>query len=199
MVGGEADKHLIWTEKSRKILGEYGIFTVYGAERTAIENLSGRFVLVESPDWVTVVPVLATAEESFLMVRQFRHGSASITVEFPAGVVHPGEPPEQAARRELLEETGYDPGSLLHIGTVNPNPAFMTNSVHTYVALDLVKVQHPTLDEHELLDVETVSAQQVYKEMGRGIFGHGIMVIALSWYLRWKKEKEKEEEKNDGG
>ncbi len=40
------------------------------------------------------------------MVRQFRHGSGGITIEFPAGTIDPGENPEIAAKRELLEETG---------------------------------------------------------------------------------------------
>ncbi len=61
------------------------------------------------------------------MVKQYRHGSDSITLEFPAGMVDPGEDAKETAKRELLEETGYTSQSIVLVGKVNPNPAFMTN------------------------------------------------------------------------
>ena len=177
--------HLMWRDGKRRKAGAYGIFNLWGIERTSAHGRTGEFMLVESPDWVTILPVESRPSDNFLMVRQFRHGSAQVTLEFPAGVVHKGELSEKAAARELLEETGCRAVTLLLLGSVNPNPAFMTNQVHTYLALDVQEVQEPQLDELELLELERVPAPTVFENMGAAPFSNGIMVIALSWYRKW--------------
>lgn len=121
--------HLRWKELSRSKSAEYGLFDIYTTRRTSNQSHDFQFLLVDAPDWVTIVPYLPELD-SFYMVRQFRHGSASVTLEFPAGVVNRDETPADAARRELLEETGCAGGELVSAGSVNPNPAFMTNPVH---------------------------------------------------------------------
>ena len=119
------------------------------------------------------------------MVRQFRHGSGEITVEFPSGMIDSGEAPEAAARRELLEETGCTAGQLIHIGSVNPNPAFMNNKLHTFVALGLEKVSDLDLDDMEILEVEEMALAQVLDDAGGGEYDNGILLVALQWLARW--------------
>lgn len=62
------------------------------------------YYVQEPPDWAQIVAF--GREDQILVARQYRHGAALICAEFPCGAVEPGETPEQAARRELLEETG---------------------------------------------------------------------------------------------
>ncbi len=180
--------HLSWKTLGRKWLNDFKIFNVYQVHREASDGQSGTFYEVDAPDWVTVIPYLVDEErgDCFLMVRQYRHGSDQITLEFPAGMVEQGEAAEKSAYRELLEETGYRAGSLIHIGSVSPNPAFMKNTVSTYLAEDLELVQEQQLDEHEIIDIVPVPVQEVVRSMGTGEYNNGIMMISLAFYLRHK-------------
>lgn len=127
------------------------IFDVVKGEKT---ETGLEPVLVKAPDWATVV-----VEENgrFLTVEQFRYGAGRDVVEFPCGMVEQGEDPEAAARRELEEETGIrlpEGFRLLKLGETNPNPAFMTNTMHYfYVNLNGVPYAQAgqKLDEHERL------------------------------------------------
>jgi ADP-ribose pyrophosphatase len=179
--------HLRWQELSRTKSAEYGLFDIYTTRRTSNQSHDSQFLLVDAPDWVTIVPYLPELD-SFYMVRQFRHGSSSVTLEFPAGVVNRDETPADAARRELLEETGCAGGELVSAGRVNPNPAFMTNAVHTFVATEFECGDSQKLDANEILDVETVPVDRVVSDLGGEPFTNGIMVISLIWFLRFREK-----------
>ena len=120
------------------------------------------------------------------MVRQFRHGSRAVTVEFPAGVIEPGEEPQAAAARELAEESGYTARRLTLLGASNPNPSFMRNTSYTFLAEGLHGPGAQSLDPLELVEVERVAVERVLSEMGTGEFDNGMMLAALGYYLRWK-------------
>jgi ADP-ribose pyrophosphatase len=184
--------HLMWNDTGNSRLAQLGIFDIHLVRRKAADGRKGRFVVVDSPDWVTIVPFVGRNPDVVYTVRQFRHGSGKVTVEFPAGVVHRGERPLLAARRELLEETGCKAGELIHIGSVNPNPAFMNNQIHTYVALELEKVQDLELDEMEILDLEQMTLKSVVEKAGGDEFDNGILLIALQWLARWSEKSVEE-------
>ena len=131
--------------------------------RVSPAGQEGEFCLIQTPDWVNVVPVLrgASGDERFLMVRQFRQGAGIVTTEFPAGLVEPGEDPRDTALRELREETGQAAGRLTLIGKVAPNPAFMTNWCYTYLAEDLSPSEGAHADELELLETREVGAREL--------------------------------------
>src|SRR5690606_11844728 len=68
-------------------------------------HLVPEYYVLEYPDWVNMVAL--TTENRFILVRQYRHGVREDVLEIPGGVIDPGEIPEEAARREMLEETGF--------------------------------------------------------------------------------------------
>ena len=194
----DRDDHLSWKEIDSQLVKHCGIFDLYESRRRAPNGREGAFYLLEAPDWVNVVPVLRDdrGRSCFLMVRQYRQGICRTTVEFPAGLIEVGESPEAAAERELFEETGYRPKTLEPIGTIYPNPAFMTNRCYTFLAGGLQREASAEgspagivagkggMDELELLDALLVPIDTVAAEIGRGPFCNSMTALALYWYQR---------------
>ncbi len=186
------DQQLVWNESSRETLLESSIFSVRSIHRHSSDGREADFICLDAPDWVTVVPLLSGKEgPQFIMVEQFRHGSGKVTFEFPAGTIDPGEAPQRAAERELLEETGYTAGLLIPLGDVSPNPAFMNNRVHVFLAKDLVWHKEQELDENEQIHTHLEPVDKVRQQMGTGAYDNGIMVIALQFFSRYYRQDTK--------
>lgn len=112
-------------------------------------------ILINAPDWVSI---MVEKDGKLLVEKQFRYGANGFVEEFPCGMVEKDEDPLDAAKRELLEETGIDINKkdIIKLGQTNPNPAFMTNKMHYYyVNLDYCSwEQHSQkLDEHEKIEL----------------------------------------------
>ena len=110
------------------------------------------YYILEYPTWVSVLAF--TKEGKAVFVKQYRHGLGVESIELPGGVVDAGETPEQGAKREVKEETGYEFESYEYLGKISPNPATSTNYMHMYLAGGGKKVAEQSLDETE--DVEVV-------------------------------------------
>ena len=183
------DAHLYWTERERSSVLDGKIFTI---ERVVHESTDGRrqpFTLVNSPDWANVIAVVKDeqARDCFLMARQYRHGGACLALEFPGGMVDKGETAAQAAARELAEEAGYAAKEFTFLGATTPNPAFMTNTVSTFLAVDPYRLHAAAdrqLDENEIIDVELVPVDKILNNPPQEFVGHGIMLVAMYWYHR---------------
>jgi ADP-ribose pyrophosphatase len=179
------DDYLMWSERSRQKVASCSLFEMFSSERSSAQGKTGRFCILTANDWVNVVPVVRRpGGDSFLMVRQYRHGAAIITTEFPAGLIEPGEDPAHAAARELVEETGYRAGKLTSLGRISPNPAFMTNWCSTFLAEDLTRVGEQDLDELEELDVLQVPAADLTRRIGIGELVNSLSLVALFLYQR---------------
>lgn len=177
-----------WTEESRLVLADYGLFVASRRTRRGPHGKSGGFVVLEARDWAVVVPVLERdGKRSVVAVRQYRHGAGAAMVEFPGGVVEPGEDPAKAAAREMTEETGYEAGSIVSLGSCSPNPAFMTNTFHVFAALDLRLVSGQSLDEHEIVDVIEVPEAELFASVGDPPWSHALMTTAAWYYRRWRE------------
>ena len=137
-----------------------------------------KATVLEAPDWVNVV-ALTTAGE-LVVVRQYRFGTGEITLEIPAGIVEPVEDSREAAARELLEETGFSTESWEYLGWVEPNPAFINNRCHHWLARDVEQVTQPAQEKGEHLKVEVLSLEQIRKEVQAGSFRHSLSFSALS-------------------
>jgi 8-oxo-dGTP pyrophosphatase MutT (NUDIX family) len=176
--------HLIWEEGESRELFRSNVFSVRETESRSPRGESRLFTVMDAPDWVIVVPLLETEQgRRFVMVRQWRHGSRELSLEFPGGVMEKGESAEEGARREFEEETAYRASKLYRLGDMSPNPALMSNRVHFYLAEDLTPLRSQNLDEDEFVDVERVPFEDVTGGMGKPPFVHALTAAALALYL----------------
>ena len=141
-----------------------------------------EFWIVDAPDWCNIVPL--TAQHEVVMVRQQRHGIGVETLELPGGMIDPHDPsPLEAARRELLEETGYRAADILPTGVIAPNPAMQTNRCWSFLARQVVKVDEPHLDGGEDIDVVLVPYGEIPERVARGEIAHALVVVAFAYAL----------------
>lgn len=159
---------------------DHPVLRVERVERSRQDGQAHQFIVLHSPAWVNIVPV--TPEGRVVLIRQWRQGSQAPSLEIPGGLVDPGESPEAAAARELLEETGYASPGLVHLGKVNPNPALFDNTCHTYLAPQAVRVAEPRLDDTENIEVLTVPGQEVPGLVRRGEIDHSLVLAALCFH-----------------
>jgi len=92
--------------------------------------------VIQGLDFVVIVAL--TLQDQILLVRQFRVAAGAVTLELPAGHIDPGETPEQAARRELLDQTGYEAGNLELLASLSPSVARFTNRMWCFLAAGAV-------------------------------------------------------------
>lgn len=163
------------------MLGDFKVFSVRG-ERTRSPR-SGRphdFYVLECPDWANVVALTDSSE--VVLVRQFRAGTRSVTLEIPGGSVKKGESAAAAVRRELREETGYAARSWRRIGVVHPNPAIQGNRCSTYLARGCRKVGDLMPDEGEDLAVELVPLPRIRDLIRKGRITHSLVIAAFHFF-----------------
>ncbi len=177
------DKDLIWTETKRTVLYKTPVFTVTERHSEGPCGITGNYIVNDCMDWGIVIPVI---DDSFLMVKQWRHGEKSLSIEFPGGIMENGEDPEKAALRELREETGASSDDVELLGIMNPNPALFSNHVYVYCARNLKFSGKTELDHDEFLNSFKMKQAEVIKGMGTKDFPHALMSSALClWMARY--------------
>ncbi len=141
-----------WTLLSSREVSDHRIFRirddVYRFEPSGRER---DFVVIQSPDWVNVIPL--TDDGQVVLIRQYRHGIRSVSLEIPGGIIDHGEPPDSAAIRELREETGYTAERVRLLGRVRPNPAIQDNYQYCYLAEGCRKAGDPHWDPFEHIEI----------------------------------------------
>lgn len=118
-----------------------------------------EYYVLEYPTWVNIIAI--TTDGRFVMVEQYRHGLGDVFTELVAGVAEKGEEPLQAARRELLEETGFGGGEWQLYTVLSANPGSMNNLTYTFLATGVEKISAQHLDETEDIAVRLLTADEV--------------------------------------
>ncbi len=182
-----ADQHplLPWIPGTRRVLATTRIFTLEEQAWDCPNDAarSGRFAVINSPDWVNVFAL--TPDDQLVLVEQFRFGTGTLSIEIPGGIVDHAEDPAATAVRELLEETGYAGSEPVPLGAISANAAILNNRVHTYVITDARPVSDQCLDENEQIRVLKAPAKEAMAMAADGRIHHSIVVAAFMLFQRW--------------
>ncbi len=174
-----------WPRTSSRQLGDYRIFTIRSDHRTSPRT--GReheFFVIDSTNWVNVVAL--TPARELVMVEQFRHGSATVELEIPGGMIDPEDAdPVAAGVRELREETGYTGTNPRLIGSIFPNPAIMSNTCHTVLVEDCQCVHEVEFDHSEDLVTRLVPLADIPRLVAGGQIRHSLVAVALYHLDLW--------------
>ena len=144
------------------------------------ELANGNFLdatIFEFRPWANILAL--TKDNEVVLVRQYRHGVCDVLWELPGGVVEDGEDPLEGARRELLEETGYQAGRMIPIGELYPNPALQTNTLYCFLALDVERVGEQSLDAGEDIEVHLIPLEELIGMAKRDEFPHALQAAVL--------------------
>ena len=171
-----------WKTLETTPLANLKIFTAKAVRRLHPQrDTFGTFYVLDSAEWVNIIPL--TPRHEVVMIRQYRHGTDSVTLEVPGGLVERGEAPCEAGMRECREETGYTaPERALVLGINEPNPAFLNNQCHSYLWRDCLQTQAQAFDEFEDIEVELVPLARIPQLIADGTIKHSLTLTAFFFY-----------------
>lgn len=144
-----------------------------------------EYYVLEYPTWINVIAL--TEEGEFVMVRQYRHGIGQVLTELVAGVAEEGEEPMAAARRELLEETGFGGGEWELFTQTCANPGSMNNYSYSFLARGVRKMAQQHLDDTEDVEVVMMTREQVLDMLQRDEVKQSLMAAPLWKYFYEQK------------
>jgi 8-oxo-dGTP pyrophosphatase MutT (NUDIX family) len=170
-----------WTLIAKKSTFNCPIFQVFEKKYThPLDHRSGDFYVIDLADWVQVIAL--TPDNKLILVRQFRFGTETFSLETPGGLIDKGEDPLAAGLRELREETGYISPNARLLTTIYPNPAVQNNRLHIIVAENCQKIDRQQLDPNEEITCSTAFFPECLNKMRSGEINHAITIATLLIY-----------------
>lgn len=143
-----------------------------------------EYYITESQDIVTIIAF--DEDLNVVLLHEYKHGIKDFVYTFPSGMMEEGEDPMESARRELLEETGYN-GELELIHTSVPNPTSGTFCKHTFIARNIVKMDVQKLDFTENIEVTKQKCDDILDLIRKGEIVSDLSIC--SFYLALDRMK----------
>jgi len=176
-----------WQKIGSQPLGDFRIFTVRSDR--AVSPRTGKehdFFVIDCVNWVNLIAV--TPDNHLVMVEQYRHGTSTVELEIPGGMLDREDAsPVIAGVRELREETGYEGENARVIGEIFPNPAIMSNTCHT-VLVENCRLKHAVEFDHgEDLLTWLVPVADLTGLVAEGRIRHAVVVVALYHFELWQR------------
>lgn len=137
------------------------------------------------PDGQEFAAVIAiTPDKEVIIAREYCTGPEMMMEDLPGGFIDVGETPEEAVKRELLEETGYVPGELQYLGTYHKD-SYMNATWHAFIAFDCVKQAEQKLEQEEDVEVKTISIEQFIDNAKHDkVTDHAVVLMAYDELLK---------------
>ena len=175
-----------WKKVSSNPVGNFRVFNIRSDVK--ISPRTGRehdFYVIEAVNWVHVLAL--TKEGQLVMIEQYRHGSDTVELEVPGGMMDAEDAsPLEAGLRELREETGYEGTQAEVIGQIYANPAIMNNVCYTVLVRDCELKHTPQLDHGEDMATILVDPAQIPQLVQEGRIGHSLVVVGLYHFNLWQ-------------
>jgi len=176
-----------WQKIRSKLVGDFRIFKLHSEVK--LSPRTGRehdFFLLNSVDWVNVIAT--TPDQHLVMVEQYRHGSNTVELEIPGGMMDPNEiDPIVSGVRELREETGYEGQRARILGSIWSNPAILTNRTHT-ILVENCELKHGVeFDSGEDIITRLVPIKDIPQLIAGGKIMHSLVVVALCHFDLWQR------------
>lgn len=145
---------------------------------------SGKTVRRDIVDFGESVVILPLLDGRVVMIKQFRAAVGDWLYELPAGVVEPGEDPAETARRELIEETGYEAGGLVRMFGMYLSPGYSNEFMHAYLATDLRYVgARPEYGEE--IRIVSFGLEEVLGMIREGVIRDAKTIATILFYLHF--------------
>lgn len=133
------------------------------------------------------VVVIAFYESRIVLINQYRHAMKEWLYELPAGMINENEDPQEAGRRELIEESGFIPSKMMSLGIYYPSPGSTTEKIHLYCAYcDDCKDAEP--EDSEQIEVLTVTEDEFQQMIFNNTFLHSGGIVAYYKYILAKQQ-----------
>jgi 8-oxo-dGTP pyrophosphatase MutT (NUDIX family) len=175
-----------WERLESRRLAEYEMFAVReDRSRSPKDGKVETYHVAESPGGVCVVAL--TDDGRVVMVEQFRHGTRRLSLELPSGVVDDGESPEDAATRELREETGFEGGDVRVLGRIDLNPSWQRTEVHAVLVRGARRAGEQDQDPTEDIAVRLLSLDELRRKVRDGEVDAATTLSALALWA-WKED-----------
>ncbi len=177
-----------WKEIATKKLSDFRVFSVRSVTKISPRtDKEHDFFVIDAVNWVNVIAV--TPENELVMVEQFRHGSNTVELEIPGGMMDLTDAsPIETGMRELQEETGFAGEKAQLIGKISPNPAIMSNTCFT-VLVENCQLKHDVkFDSGEDLITRLVPISKIPDLVSSGKISHSLVVVALYHFELWRKK-----------
>jgi 8-oxo-dGTP pyrophosphatase MutT (NUDIX family) len=176
-----------WPQLRTSHLGDFRIFTLRSdvkvSPRTGKEH---DFYVLNCNNWVNVVAI--TPDDHIVMVEQYRHGSNTVELEIPGGMIDSADAsPLEAGLRELREETGYEGDHAQILAQVFANPAIMTNTCYTVLVQNCSLKHTVEFDSGEDIITRLVPVEAIPGLVAQGRIGHSLVVVALYHFDLWRR------------
>lgn len=167
-----------WKIRERKPVFSCAIFDLFELDcYLPSKQVENNFISIHGRDWVNVFAL--TEDKRVVMVKQHRLGKDLVTMEVPAGLIEKGEDPAKAARRELLEETGYSPGELILLKKISVNPAIQDNNCYFYLGLDCVKSGETDFDHTEEMELVLMEKEQIFSARENSLIENSVTLLSI--------------------
>ena len=177
--------------KSRKI-ADCKVFKIFGETFKHPDGRQDEFYVNKSADWVQCVALVESeGKTKVILVNQFRFGARKTGWEFSGGIIDKNETPIQAAKRELLEETGYAGSKARLLASYSPNPAIHNNSTHIVLIQNCKKVADVNWDKNEEIQIKLVDIEKLDSMVASKKIIHSIAINSIYFLQKFLQKHNK--------